>query len=74
VKRYLLTAAAEQDLDAIKIYLVGQGGPPLVLHVMDRLEAALQLLGEYRLNFAAGWGSTGTIFPDALRVHDRAKF
>jgi plasmid stabilization system protein ParE len=46
VTRYLLTTDAGHDIDAIKIYLVGQGGPALVRHVMDRLEAALQLLGD----------------------------
>jgi len=45
VKSYLLTEDAEQDLDIVKAYLLGQGGPPLVQHVMDKIEAALAFLG-----------------------------
>jgi plasmid stabilization system protein ParE len=41
---YLLTDAAEQDIDEIKRYLVGKGGPPLVFHVLEKIEAAMQLL------------------------------
>ncbi len=45
MKTYLLTEDAEQDLDIIKVYLLGEDGSPLVQHVMDKIEAALAFLG-----------------------------
>jgi plasmid stabilization system protein ParE len=45
VTRYVLTADAEQDLDVIKAYLLGQGGTSLVRHVFNRLQQAMEFLG-----------------------------
>jgi plasmid stabilization system protein ParE len=45
VKSFQLTTDAEQDIDIIKIHLLGQGGPPLVQHVLDKIQASLELLG-----------------------------
>jgi toxin ParE1/3/4 len=45
VTRYVLTADAEQDLDAIKAYLLGQGGTNLARHVFSRLQKAMDFLG-----------------------------
>ncbi len=46
MKPYLLTPEAEQDIDAIKVYLLGEGGPPLVRHVLGKVAASFQFLGE----------------------------
>jgi len=45
VKSYQLTTDAEQDIDIIKIHLLGQGGPPLVRHVLGKIQASFELLG-----------------------------
>jgi plasmid stabilization system protein ParE len=45
VKSYLLTEDAERDIDTIKIHLLGQGGPPMVQHVLGEIESSLELLG-----------------------------
>ena len=45
MKSYQLTQEAEQDIDTIKIHLLGQGGPPLVRHVLGKIQASLELLG-----------------------------
>ncbi len=45
MKSYTLTEEAEQDIDAIKTYLIGKGGPPLVIHVLDKIETTLEFLG-----------------------------
>jgi antitoxin ParD1/3/4/toxin ParE1/3/4 len=46
VKPYLLTTEAEQDVEAIKIYLVAKGGKPLALHVFARLRSSMRFLGK----------------------------
>jgi len=38
VKSYLLTEDAERDIGTIKSHLLGQGGPPLVQHVLGEIE------------------------------------
>lgn len=45
MKSYQLTTDAEQDIDMIKIHLLGKGGPPLVRHVMRKLQASFELIG-----------------------------
>jgi antitoxin ParD1/3/4/toxin ParE1/3/4 len=45
VKTWRLTTEAGQDIDVIKIHLLGQGGPPLVRHVLGRIRASFDLLG-----------------------------
>ncbi len=42
--RYRLTSDAEHDLDAIKTYLLDQGGTVLARYVFTRIRSALKLL------------------------------
>ena len=42
---YVLTPEAEQDLDAIRAWLMAQDGPRLVRHMFGRLQKGMALIG-----------------------------
>lgn len=42
---YVLTPEAEQDIDAIRTWLMQQDGPRLVRHVFERLQRGMALIG-----------------------------
>ena len=43
-KHFLLSDDAREDLQDIKKYLLNEGGPPLVRHVFNRINSAMQML------------------------------
>jgi toxin ParE1/3/4 len=45
VSRYLVTPEAENDLDIIKAWLVGKGGPRLSRHVLGRIRHGMNVIG-----------------------------
>jgi plasmid stabilization system protein ParE len=45
VSRYLVTPEAKNDLDIIKTWLVGEGGPRLARHVLRRTQHGMNVIG-----------------------------